>query len=139
MLSSLQQIVSRVLTTASSVDFHSMMWKHQYEFLSVLVEKGKLPPYPVDVTTKQGQQVIRDLIRDAADELHEARLTLKNSKSHRSTEVQEFDRDHYIEEIVDCIKFCLGALIYAGVSQNDFIKVFCKKTAINQERQKAGY
>ena len=115
------------------------MWNDQLEFLDILVSKNKLPQYPIVLSEKAGQQVIRDLLRDAADELHEARMALKNSKSHRTTEIKEFDREHFIEEVVDSIKFCLGALIYANVSIEEFFKAFKKKTTVNIQRQKEGY
>jgi hypothetical protein len=115
------------------------MWNDQLNFLDILISKKKLPQYPVDLKSKSGQQLIRDLLRDAADELHEACLVLKNAKSHRTTEVQEFDRAHFIEEVVDSVKFCLGALIYTNVSIEEFYQAFKKKTETNVQRQKEGY
>ena len=123
----------------SESDMFSEMWKDQQDFLNILIKKMKLPAYPIDVKSKSGQQLLRDCLRDAADELHEARLVLKNSKSHRTTEIVDFDREHFIEEIVDAIKFCLGSLIYANVTIEEFFNAFKKKTLINLKRQQDGY
>jgi len=122
-----------------SLVFFEMMWLLQREFLAILIVKGKLPQYPLDMELKSGQQIVRDLLRDAADELHEACLTLKNSKNHRTSEETGFDRDHFIEEVIDSIKFCLGALIYANVTPAEFIRIFLEKTKTNIKRQESGY
>ena len=118
--------------------FHRM-WAEQKTFMHLLQKMRNFPDFPVDLTSKDGQRLIKEIIHDCQDELGEARVLLKNSKNHRQTEVTEFDRASYVEELVDSFKFLLEILILSGVSYEEFCAAFDAKTHINTDRIKNGY
>jgi len=131
------QVQKHVVET--SLDrFHSM-WKSQEDFMRLLHEKRGLPEFPVDLTSKSGQKVIKEAIRDCADELFEATLVCKNAKNHRAMEFKEFDREHFVEELVDATKFILEAAVFAGINEDEFVNAFTKKTSVNEARINEGY
>jgi len=107
--------------------------------MRLLHEKRGLPEFPVDLTSKSGQKVIKEAIRDCADELFEAALVCKNAKNHRATEIKDFDRAHFVEELVDATKFILEAAVFAGIAEDEFVNAFTKKTSVNEARINEGY
>lgn len=111
----------------------------QKEFMDLLVEKRNFPQFPVDMASKPGQKLIKDIMYDCMGELFEAGVLLKNSKQHRKTEIEEFDRASYIEELCDCLKFWSEILILSGISAEEFIKTFEQKTQINNDRINGNY
>lgn len=122
-----------------SADLFREMYESQVDFMKLLQEKRGFPEFPVDLTSKNGQQLLRKITHDAQDELSEANTLLKNSKSHRITEVKDIDRASYVEELVDAQKFLLEILIAAGISLEEFIAAFRSKTVENNERIKNDY
>lgn len=86
------------------------MWASQRTFMDLLVSKGRFPEFPVDLTTKKGQQEVVHVFQHTMDELYEAKSELRNTKRHRVTEVKGFDREHFIEELVDVQKLLLEVL-----------------------------
>lgn len=115
------------------------MWTSQIDFMKLLQKHRNFPEFPVDLTSKPGQRLIKEVIHDCQDELAEARVHLKNSKNHRQTDVKEFDRPAYVEEMVDSYKFFLETLILSGVTYEEFCAAFDAKTHINIDRIKNGY
>lgn len=50
------------------------------------------------------------------------------------------DRQHYIEETVDCLHFLLNMFAFAGVTTSEEIyRLYCVKNGINHERQDHDY
>lgn len=123
----------------NSTDTLDKWWKSQEDFMRLLQEKRGFPEFPVDIKSKPGQRFLKEIIHDCQDELGEARVLLKNSKNHRETEIVEFDRQGYIEELVDAEKFLLETLILSGVTLEEFKAAFEAKTDINIDRIKKGY
>lgn len=115
------------------------MWNQQDDFMRLLQTHRGFPLYPVELTSKDGQRHIKNVGHDAMHELFEALHLLKNSKNHRKTEIKEFDRAEFVEEIVDAQKFILEMLILAGVSREEFYEKFQEKTHINNERILGNY
>lgn len=115
------------------------MWVTQIEFMKLLQKLRRFPEFPVDLSTKEGQQLVKDNINECMAELFEARVLLKNAKTHRATNISEFDRSAYIEECVDVFKYFLGTLILSGVSIDEFKASFLQKTLVNTKRINDGY
>lgn len=109
-------------------------WASQVEFMELLQKYRSFPKYPVDISSKSGQKIIKDAIHEAQHEAFEALQHLKNTKSHRLTEVPDVDVDDFVEEIVDAQKYLLEALILAGVSYEKWIDIFNRKTEKNIDR-----
>lgn len=98
-----------------------------------------LQKWPVDISTKEGQQAVRDTVLKGVEEMFEALAHLKNHKAHRLTEVKDFDQDSFLEEFVDAFNFFLAVPIMLGISTDEFFEAYLKKDAIIHERIRRGY
>lgn len=115
------------------------MFDQQEKFISLLVEKRDHPRFPVDMGTKEGQRFVRSLAHECVAELFEATNELKNSKRHRATEINEFNRDAFLEELTDAMHYLVGIAICSGVSAQEFYDMYVKKGKTNIERINSGY
>ena len=111
------------------------------DFMSGLeaARPGSYPEWPLDISSKQSQQVLRDTALKGIEEMFEALQHLKNWKPHRSTDMPEFDREEFLEEVVDAFNFFLSVLVLVGVSEDDFFSAYKKKDAVIRDRLKSGY
>ena len=111
------------------------------EFMASIerVKPGTYPSWPVDITSKQSQQVIRDLALKGVEEMFEALGHLKNWKPHRDTDKPEVDRDEFLEEVVDAFNYFLSMLVLVGVSPDDLYDAYVKKDVKIHSRLKNGY
>lgn len=94
---------------------------------------------PVDVSTKDGQRILREVGLKAIEELHEALRHFKNWKPHRKTDLPEFDRKKFLEEMADAFAFQLELLIFLGVSAEEFVEAYTSKVDIVYNRIDNGY
>ena len=95
--------------------------------------------WPLDLSEKKNQQYVRDMALRGVEEMFEALQHLKNWKPHRKTEITEFNRDDFLEEIVDAFNYFLSLLVLTGFNEEDFIKAYRKKDQIIRDRLRAGY
>jgi NTP pyrophosphatase (non-canonical NTP hydrolase) len=118
-----------------------LMFSLRESFMKVLRQKNSdiSPEWPVDLGTKDSQQHIRDMALRGVEEMFEALQHLKNWKPHRDTEVREFDREEFLEEIVDAFNYFLSVLVLVGVSSDELYDAYEKKDKIIRERVKSGY
>lgn len=124
--------------TQSCLSFNEM-WDQQEKFMKLLHEKRGLPEFPVDLSTKQGQRIVKEYVQDAVSELFEALFELKNVKTHRKTEIHEIDREHFLEEITDSLHYILEVAIYAGFTADELHQMYLQKGVINENRINNGY
>jgi len=117
----------------------SHMWVQQDAFMRLLQAKRGFPEFPTDITSKKGQQFLKDIRNHLMEELFEAGQHLKNAKSHRATELPEVDRDAYVEELVDALHLYLELVIASGVTLEELYEAYMKKGDVNFERIKGGY
>ena len=96
-------------------------------------------PDKIDPASKQGQQYLRDLALHGVEEMFEALQHLKNWKTHRQTEVDGFDRDAFLEEMVDAFNYFFALMINLDVDDKEFFEAFLKKHDIIINRLKTGY
>ena len=115
------------------------MWDQQHAFMELLVEKRGFPRFPMDIATKASQKFIKGIVHDCQDELFEAIRELKNGKGHRATEIKDFDRDKYLEEVVDAQHFLLEVLILSGITKEEFLDAYLRKGEVNTGRINEGY
>ncbi len=110
-------------------------------FMSKLVERvpGSHPKYPLDLSKKSDQQFCRDMALRGVEEMFEALQHLKNWKPHRVTEVKDFNRDDFLEEIVDAFNYFFSLIILTGFSVDDLYEAYIKKDKIIHERLDSGY
>lgn len=97
------------------------------------------PVWPVDLSDKLAQQHIRDTALKGVEEMFEALQHLKNWKPHRTTEVKDFNRDEFLEEVVDAFNYFFSLLVLTGVSAEELFDAYVKKDKIIHERLDSGY
>lgn len=122
----------------NSTDMLEDMFEKQVELMKILRDADKLPEWPVDLTSKPGQRIIKETIYYMFEELAEASFTLRN-KMHRISDVRSIDIDHYKEELSDALAFFLEVCVMSGISPKELHEQFVKKNSIVQERIKNGY
>ena len=121
------------------IDRLLQMYDQQRSFMELLQKKRGFPEFPVDLASKAGQKVCKQVAFDAMGELFEAIQELRNSKDHRATNVGGFDREHYVEELVDCLHYFFEITLLSGVSADELYDAFMKKGQINCDRINNGY
>jgi NTP pyrophosphatase (non-canonical NTP hydrolase) len=97
------------------------------------------PEMPIDLTDKQTQQHLRDLALRGVEEVFEAVQELKNAKSHRQTEIKEFDRSAFKEEMVDSFNYFISLLIIMGVTPDELFDAYVSKDRIIHDRIRSKY
>jgi len=97
------------------------------------------PELPVDLSKKEGQQYCRDLALRGVEELFEALQHLKNWKTHRLTDMPEFDRAEFLEEVVDAFNYFFSLLRAVDCDADEFFDAYIKKDKIIHDRIKKKY
>ena len=110
-------------------------------FMSALRKKkaDEYPAWPIDVGDKQSQQHVRDMALRGVEEMFEAVQHLKNWKPHRDTEVQEFNREEFVEEIVDAFNYFFSVMGLMGTDTEEFFNAYIEKDQVIHHRLKTGY
>jgi hypothetical protein len=114
------------------------VFERQTEFMELLRQNDRIPEWPVDMTSKPGQRLIKETIFNMCEELFEASFTLKN-RMHRLTDARLVDIDHYREELGDAFAFFLEVCILSGVTPQDLYDEYVRKNAVVKERLQRGY
>ena len=127
------------MTKTLELDRLQEMWNQQEGFMRLLKEKRVFPAFPVDISSKKGQQFLDGITFHLMKELFEAGLHLKNSKEHRATELPEVDREAYTEELVDALHLFFELIIGSGISMQELFDAYMKKGEINVTRINGGY
>ena len=119
----------------------SEMFNLRESFMSRLrnVKPSEYPEWPVDLTNKRHQQHVRDMSLRGVEEMFEALQHLKNWKPHRDTEIKDFDKDEFLEEVVDAFNYFLSVLVLTGIDAETFFDAYTKKDKIIRERLDSGY
>ena len=112
--------------------------KEFMESLNISVP-GSYPQIPLDLVKKDHQQVCRDVALRGVEEMFEALQHLKNWKPHRQTDILEFDKEEFLEEIVDAFNYFFSLIILAGFNEDDLFKSYIEKDKIIHKRLKYGY
>jgi dimeric dUTPase (all-alpha-NTP-PPase superfamily) len=120
-------------------DMLRQMFYQQEAFMYQLQEERGFPKFPVDLATKEGQLLIKDIAHNAMDELFESIQILKAAKHHRVSAPTDVDREKYTEELVDCIHYMWEVVIASGISVEELFAAYMKKGEINRERIKENY
>jgi predicted house-cleaning noncanonical NTP pyrophosphatase (MazG superfamily) len=115
------------------------MWNQQEKFMELLQSRRGFPEFPLDMKSKTGQKFLKGITHECMHELFEANLLLKNSKDHRATDVKEFNREDYIEELVDALHYFFEIAICSGVTMDELHEAYMKKGRININRIENGY
>lgn len=110
------------------------------EFMREIADKrGAYGTWPVDISQKKSQQLVREVTLKGVEEIFEALGELKNWKNHRLSENTSFNRELFLEEMVDSFNYFTAALILLGVDSEEFFEAFLKKDVIIHKRLEEGY
>jgi len=117
------------------------MFRLRQSFMEAMknAKPGIYPSWPVDISEKESQQLLRDTALKGVEEMFEALGHLKNWKPHRTTEITEFDRDEFLEEIVDAFNYFFSILVLTGVTSDELFNTYVKKDDIIHKRLQTGY
>ncbi len=117
------------------------MFRLRESFMNAMKEAKPsiYPDWPVEIDKKQNQQLLRDTALKGVEEMFEALGHLKNWKPHRNTEITEFDRDEFLEEIVDAFNYFFSILVLTGVTSDELYTTYVKKDDIIHQRLRSGY
>lgn len=102
-------------------------------------DADRIPDWPIDISNKESQLFCRDLAFRTMEELFEAIRHLKNAKMHRQTELTDFDREEFLEEIVDALHYVLEIMVLVGVGPKELYTAYAVKNAENHDRISRGY
>ena len=105
------------------------MFKLRNEFIKRLESEipGSYPDVPVNLSSREGQKLCRDLALKGVEEMFEALQHLKNWKDHKLTENPEVSQEEFLEEIVDAFNYFFSLIIASGFSHEDLYKAYIKK------------
>jgi len=111
---------------------------NQTKFMEELKDNDRLPEWPVDLTTKPGQRLIKEMIFNTIEELAEASFTLKN-KMHKLTDDRSLDIDHYKEELGDALAYFVEICVLSGIDAKELYEEHKRKNAVVFERLRRNY
>ena len=108
------------------------------------IQKERPGSYPIPVpltnlSDKKSQQVCRDLALRGVEEMFEALQHLKNWKPHKLTEDKEFNKEEFLEEIVDAFNYFMSLLIVVDIDEEKLFKSYLKKDQKIRKRLDEGY
>jgi len=131
-------VVAPLAVRRQTADSLNHAFALQREFMDMLVEHDRLPEYPVDLTTKPGQRLIKETAFNQIAELMEATVILKN-KMHRLSDATELDFPHFLEELGDAWAFFMEICILAGITPEMIFREFVRKNSVVRKRLAEGY
>jgi NTP pyrophosphatase (non-canonical NTP hydrolase) len=120
------------------IDMLEQIFQKQAELMDKLIMADKLPEAPIDVTSKHGQRLIKELIWAQVEEMAEASFILKN-RTHRFTDHTDVDFEHFTEELADSLAYFIEICIFVGIGPRDLFQKYAAKNAVVQKRVKDGY
>lgn len=117
------------------------MFHLREKFMKDLAAKrpAVLQRWPVDISKKESQQTVRDTVLKGVEEMFESLAHIRGWKPHRLTEINDFDRDSFLEEYVDAFNYFLSVLVMLGVTPDEFFEAYKKKDGIIHDRLKNDY
>lgn len=115
------------------------MFEQQKQFMELLKAERGFPEFPVDLSKKEGQQILKKIAHECMHELFEANQMLKNSKDHRITQDSAIDKDLYLEELSDALHYFFEIVILSGITDEELYESYIKKGEKNTTRIKNGY
>ena len=124
-----------------NTDMLSEVFSKRESFMHLIKEKfpDAYTDWPVNISEKTSQAVIRETALKGVEEMFEALGHLKNWKPHRETDIPEINREEFLEEIVDAFNYFFNLLILCGVDSKKFFNAFERKHEIIKKRLNDGY
>jgi hypothetical protein len=123
----------------SENDMLASMFHEQIKFMNFLQSKRGFREFPVDLKTKSGQKFVKDISHECMHEIFEAVHLLSDSKDHRTTVMEDFDKEKFLEEMADALHYYIEVCALVGITFDDLFRAFMKKSTINFWRIQTGY
>ena len=115
------------------------MLEMQYQLMNMLVERGKLPTYPIDMSTKEGQKLMKLTAWALVEELGESMNLLKN-RAHKLSNDTAVDMPKFLEELCgDVMAYYLELCAFAGINAITLFDEYRKKNRTCIKRVLTGY
>ena len=117
------------------------MFEMRESFMRSLKDRNPeiYPEWPVDLTDKVSQQHLRDTALKGVEEMFEALQHLKNWKSHKKKGDSSFDREEFLEEMVDAFNYFMAMFIMLGVTPEEFFDAYLAKNEKIHDRLRGNY
>jgi len=105
------------------------MFYFREEFMKSIKERfpSSYPDWPVDVRKKRSQKALRETALKGVEEMFEALQHLKNWKTHKQKGDSTFDREEFLEEMVDAFNYFFAMLVMLGVTPDEFFDAYVSK------------
>jgi hypothetical protein len=97
------------------------------------------PAWPVEISKKRNQKALRETALKGVEEMFEALQHLKNWKTHKTRGSCDFNREEFLEEIVDAFNYFFAVLILVGITPDELFDAYCKKNDTIHQRVDEGY
>jgi hypothetical protein len=119
----------------------SKMFSLREEFMRSIKEKfpSSYPDWPVDVGKKRSQKALRETALKGVEEMFEALQHLKNWKTHKQKGDNAFDREEFLEEMVDAFNYFFAMLVMLGVTPDEFFDAYISKNKKIHDRLTGKY
>ena len=110
-------------------DMLSDMFRLRTQFMQAIKEKypSSYPDWPVDVSKKRSQKALRETALKGVEEMFEALQHLKNWKTHKQTGDRTFEREEFLEEMVDAFNYFFAMLVMIGVTPEELFTAYEEK------------
>ena len=119
----------------------SEMFRLRNEFMTAIKDRypSSYPDWPVDVTKKRSQKALRETALKGVEEMFEALQHLKNWKTHKKKGDSTFDREEFLEEMVDAFNYFFAMLVMLGVTPEEFFDAYMAKNKKIHQRLSGNY
>lgn len=119
----------------------SEMFKLRSDFMTAIKERypSSYPDWPVDVSKKRSQKALRETALKGVEEMFEALQHLKNWKTHKRKGDSDFDREEFLEEMVDAFNYFFAMLVMLGVTPEEFFDAYLAKNEKIHQRLSGNY
>lgn len=115
------------------------MFNEQLKFMNLLVRERGFTNFPVDLTTKDGQKIVKNISHECMHELFEAVHLLSDAKDHKKSMNMDFDKEKFVEELSDALHYFIGVCILCDIDAKKMFDAFMRKGTINFSRILGGY
>jgi len=93
---------------------------------------------PAELGPDEKVEFVRKMVLGLFMEAAEVLGVVKSWKWWRVGNAAEFDRDHYMEELVDVVHFVGALAVMAGISDLEWAEAYAAKTEIVKQRAREG-
>lgn len=122
------------LTDSKPLKDLKAIFEEQRKFMHLLRKERNGTEFPVDLKTKAGLKIVKDISHECMHELFEAIHLLSDAKAHKKTMTGDFDRAKFLEELSDVLHYFVGICILCDINENDIYNAFMRKGTINFSR-----